>query len=250
MIPVATAAINVAIVVYTPRVLPAVPGTIAGLVGGSIVFQGFILFFPVIVPDAWTIGALPGAESIKIIFTPSALKDLPWIIIVISGLALVVLASLDTLLTSVIADIGTGVRHNAKRELVGQEMGHIDAGMFGGMAGAGTMGATLVAVKTGGRRWAGVTAGISFILLLLIGGPIGYVLPISVLAGIILYVAMGMLEKDIFAWSRRRKTYMDAGIAIFVTITTVAYDLMVAVGKAQGNNLRWSAMEISRLAQW
>ena len=230
LIPVATAAITVAIVAYTPRVLPAVPGTIAGLVGGSIVFQGLILLVPTAVPEAWTIGALPGAESIKIVFTPSALKDLPWIIIFISGLALAVLASLDTLLTSVIADIGTGVRHNAKRELIGQGLGQIVAGMFGGMAGAGTTGATLVAVKTGGRRWAGVTAGISFILLLLIGGPIGYVLPISVLAGIILHVAMHMLEKDIIAWIRRRKTRMDAGIAIFVTIITVAYDLMVAVG--------------------
>ena len=31
---------------------------------------------------------------------------------------------------------------------------------------------------------------------------------------------------------------------------SVAIALLMALGKAQGNNLRWSAMEINRLAQW
>ena len=31
---------------------------------------------------------------------------------------------------------------------------------------------------------------------------------------------------------------------------SAAIALLIALGKAQGNNLRWSAMEISRLAQW
>ena len=39
-----------------------------------------------------------------------------------------------------------------------------------------------------------------------------------------------MLDLDIVAWAKRRKTRQDAIIAILVTMVTVAYDLMVAVG--------------------
>lgn len=198
LIPIATTAITLALVAYMLRIIPAIPGTIVDLIGGTIVLQGFILFVSTPIPEIWIIGALPGPESIEIIFTVSAVRELPWTTIIASALA--ILASFNTLLTSVIADIGTGVRHNAKRELIGQGAGQIASGIFGGMAGSGTTGATLVAVKAGGRRWAGISAGLSFILLVLVGGPIGYVLPISVLAGIILYVAIRMLEKDIFAW--------------------------------------------------
>ena len=229
-IPAITALLTLGIVALTPRLLPGVPGTIAGLVGGSLIYQLLLLLVSRPAPQSWLIGALPGPASIHPGIALASLQHLPWGVVLVSALALSVLASLDTLLTAVIADIGTGVRHNARRELIGQGAGQIIAGLCGGIAGAGTTGATLVSVKTGGRRWAGVSAGLSFVLLLLVGSPIGHVLPLSVLAGIILQVAAGMLEKDIFAWIRYRRARLDAGIAIFVTIVTVAYDLMIAVG--------------------
>jgi len=104
------------------------------------------------------------------------------------------------------------------------------SGLLEGMSGAGTTGATVVAVKTGGRRWVGAVTGLSFALLVAFAGPLGRLLPISALAGIIIGVAVGMLEWDIIAWARRRRTRADAGIAILVTTVTVAYDLMAAVG--------------------
>ena len=62
-------------------------------------------------------------------------------------------------------------------------------------------------------------------------GPIAALLPISVLAGIILHVAiLGMLERDIIAWLKRRSSLLDAMTALLVTGVTVAYDLMIAVG--------------------
>ncbi len=229
-IPIVIALITFVIITYAPRILPVIPGTIAGLILGSIVYQGLIVFLSDPVPGTWVIGTLPGYESIRLGISWSSLQNLPWGVVIFSALALAILASLDTLLTSVVADIGTGVRHQAGRELLGQGVGQIISGLFGGIAGAGTTGATLVAVKTGGRRWAGAIAGICFIALLLFGGPIGNVLPLSVLAGIILHVAMNMLDKDILAWIRYRRARSDAAIAILVTIVTVAYDLMIAVG--------------------
>jgi SulP family sulfate permease len=61
-------------------------------------------------------------------------------------------------------------------------------------------------------------------------GPAGRLLPISVLAGIIVYVALSMIERDMFDWLRQSRTRNDAMVALLVTIVTVAYDLVTAVG--------------------
>ncbi|RME33159.1 MAG: STAS domain-containing protein [Gammaproteobacteria bacterium] len=102
------------------------------------------------------------------------------------------------------------------------------------MAGAGTTGATMIAVRSGGRRYAGSFAGLTFALLVWLFGPVGSLVPICVLAGIILHVAVHMVERDILAWLRRSRTRTDALIALLVTSVTVAYDLMAAVGLGVG----------------
>jgi len=229
-VPAVVAIATYALMRYLPRVLPMLPGTVAGLLGGTLIFQLIVAFGPAGVPEAWVIGQLPGPAEMHIGIAWSALPELPWIQIATAGLALAVLASLDTLLTAVIADVETGARHQARRELLGQGIGQILSGLLGGMSGAGTTGATVVAVKTGGRRWVGCITGLSFALLVAFAGPVGHLLPISALAGIIICVAVGMLEWDIFAWAKRQHTRADAGIAILVTTVTVAYDLMAAVG--------------------
>lgn len=228
--PVGVAAATYGLIALVPKKWPAIPGTIAGLLGGTMVFHLLALLGPGPVPEKWMIGSLPGPDAIKIGLSVSDLSQIPWTALCVSAAALAVLASLDTLLTSVIADVGTGSRHNARRELIGQGVGQALAGLIGGMAGAGTTGATVVAVKTHGRRWTGVAAGLSFVLLVVAAGPVGQVLPISVLAGVILHVAAHMLDFNMFRWIKRRNTRVDAGIAFLVTAVTVGYDLMAAVG--------------------
>ena len=229
-LPLLTAALTLALVRFVPRWVPYLPGTIAGLVGGTLFFQLAAGLSPHGIPDGWVVGALPGVEAFGLRPTGTSLRALPWSTLLLPAATLAVLASLDTLLTSVIADVRTGARHDARRELLGQGGGHVLSGLLGGMAGAGTTAATLVAVRTGGRRWAGVSAGLGFVALLVVGGPVGTLLPISALAGIVLHVAIGMVERDILAWARRRRTRADAVIALLVTAVTVGYDLMLAVG--------------------
>ena len=139
------------------------------------------------------------------------------------------LSSLNTLLTSVLADTATGQRHHARRELIAQSLGQIAAGLAGGMAGSASMGGPVIAIQAGARRWAALTAGMLLLLLLLFAAPVGQWLPTSALAGIIVASALNLLEKDIMAWARRRRTRLDAAVALLVTGTTVGYDLMIAV---------------------
>lgn len=88
----------------------------------------------------------------------------------------------------------------------------------------------MVAVASGGRRWSGFAAGVSLVFLVLFFGSAGRWLPVSVLAGIIIHAALSLVELDIAAWARRRRTRRDAAVAVLVAAVTVGYNLMVAVG--------------------
>lgn len=229
-IPGATAAATVAFMAASSKWLPAVPSTITGLIGGTVVFHILISAGPESAPAGWVVGALPAPASIETGFSLAALRELPALPVLSGALALAMLASLNTLLASVIADLATETRHNARRELLAQGLGQALAGLSGGMGGSATTGATVVAVRTGARRWAGVTAGAAFLVLVFFFGPAGKLLPIGVLAGIIIHVAAGMIGRDMFDWLHARGTRLDAMVALLVTIVTVVYDLVTAVG--------------------
>ncbi len=229
-IPWLTAFVTLAITFLVPRLTSKVPAILLGLIGGTVFFHILTMFSSGPIPSNWVIGKLPALSSINLGFDFSSVGSLPWGMLIVAALALAVLASLNTLLTSVVADVATGTRHNARKELVGQGFGHIISGLTGGIAGAGTAGATTLAIKSGGRRWVGVFTSLSLLALVAVGGPLTALLPIAVLAGIVIRVSFGMFETDILKWLTRSESRSDAIIAILVTTVTVIYDLMVAVG--------------------
>jgi SulP family sulfate permease len=65
---------------------------------------------------------------------------------------LAVLGSIDSLLTSLVADNMTRSRHDSNKELIGQGVGNTVAGLFGGIAGAGATMRTVVNIRSGGAR--------------------------------------------------------------------------------------------------
>jgi len=229
-VPIATAGITLATMIWLPRWIKKVPNTILGLIVGTLFFHIFSLGQVESMPTSWVVGSMPSLTDIHFGFSLEFVGQMPWFLITGSALALSVLASLDTLLTSVLADVSTGSRHRARRELIGQGVGHVLSAFTGGIAGAGTTGATLVSVQSGGRIWAGLITGISLLVLILFMGPIATILPISAFAGIILYVAIfGMLDKDILRWLGSKQVRMDGLIALAVIAVTIFYNLMIAV---------------------
>lgn len=230
-IPATVAIITLVTMVFLPRWIKRIPATVLGLVVGTAFFHIFAFSQASELPLNWVVGNLPRMSDLHFGFSLENIDQLPWLLMAGSALALAVLASLDTLLTAVIADVATGARHDARRELMGQGVGHMLSALAGGMAGAGTTGASLVAIESGGRLWAGLITGLGMLLLILFMGPVAAVLPICVFSGIILHVAIfGMLDKDIFSWIRSPQARVDGAIALIVTGVTVSYDLMVAVG--------------------
>ena len=148
----------------------------------------------------------------------------------IPGLTLAGLGSIDTLLTSIVADNITKEKHNSNKELIGQGIGNALAGVFCGIAGAGATMRTVVNVKSGGRTQISGMVHALFLLSILLGlGSLVKYVPLSVLAGILITVGLGIIDfrgfKDITHIPKA-----DAFVLIVVFLMTVFVDLLTAVG--------------------
>lgn len=229
-IPLLTAVATYWLIYASAKWMPKVPMMLTGLLGGALVYHGLAAAAAQPLPARWVIGALPEPALPESSLLTAGFAGLPVGAVLSAALALAMLSSINTLLASVIADLNTGNRHNARRELVAQGVAQTVTGLLGGIGGSGTTGATVVAVSAGARRWAGAAAGAVFVLLLLFAGPAGKLLPVAVLGGIVIYVAVHMISSDALEWLRSRRTRLDAAVACFVTVITVTYDLVTAVG--------------------
>jgi hypothetical protein len=134
-----------------------------------------------LLPAAPVIGSVP--TGLPDFHLPAiTLGQLPTI--VQPALILALLGSIDSLLTSLVADSITRTRHNSNRELIGQGMGNMIAGLIGGLPGAGATMRTVVNVRAGGSTPVSGALHAAILLALVLGlGPIAEQIPHAALAG-------------------------------------------------------------------
>ncbi len=226
IVAVATVAVMLLVPNMTKRKIPA---AIAGLLGGIPIYFLLLSLLPVKAMDDWVVGEIPSAGSLHFGFDISAIGSLPVQTIIGAALALTILGTVDSLVTSLVADSKTGFRHDSKKEIFAQGLSGITIGLLGGLGGWGTKGATIVSTEAGGRRWAPVMAGVVFLALMLFAGNAGKYLPVSVLAAIVGMVGYGMIDWNIFRWISAKETRQDALVAILVIVVTLAASLIIAV---------------------
>lgn len=229
-IPWLTAAASFVAMTLASRYWQKLPDTVAGLAIGTLVFHMLVWLSGVDMPGVWLVGSLPALGDMHVM-NPFNLTSVPWELVLPVSAALAVLAATNNMLTAVVADEVATTRHNARRELTGQGLGQMLAGLFGGIAGSGTTGATLVSVHSGGRTGVAIIVALIFSLIVLMLGSVAAILPVSVLAGLILNVAvMSMIKWDMLVWLKRRTTRLDGVTALLVVGATIGYDLMTAIG--------------------
>lgn len=142
---------------------------------------------------------------------------------------LALLGSIDSLLTSLVADSITRTRHNPNRELMGQGLGNFVAGIVGALPGAGATMGTVVNIRAGGRTpVSGALRSIVLLALVLGLGQIAEPIPHAVLAGILIKVGW-----DIIDWrfvTRVRHVPREYLMVMLMTLLlTVFVDLVTAV---------------------
>ncbi len=217
----------ISLIVLVPKVTKKVPATLVALIAVTVVS----LFTNL--DSSLTIGNIPAGLPMPF-FTKVQLDGIDWASVLeaslVPGLTLAGLGSIDTLLTSVVADNITKTKHNSNQELIGQGIGNAVASLFCGLAGAGATMRTVVNVKSGGRtQISGMIHAVLLLAILLgLGSLVKYV-PLSVLAGILITVGWGIIDfrgfKDIL-----RIPKSDAFVMMVVFLMTVFVDLLTAVG--------------------
>ena len=210
---------TVAVVYLTPRITKAVPGTLVALLLVTIVAA-------VAAPGVPTISAIPtGLPNIVL----PAVSAAELTMVFKAALVVAVLASVDSLLTSLVADRVTNTQHDSDRELIGQGIGNAVAGVFGGLPGAGATMRTVINVSSGGRSpLSGAVHSLLLLGMLLGLAPLAQRIPLAVLAGILITVGIGILDyrglKDVV-----RAPRADTAVMVLVLLLTVFVDLMWAV---------------------
>jgi len=205
-----------------PLVTRKVPSVLVALLVGT----GAALLLRLDVP---TIGDIPtGFPPLRLsAFTTVAPEYYGFIMQ--SGITLALLGSIDSLLTSVIADNVTKTQHDSRRELIGQGIGNVIASLFGGIPGAGATKGTVVAINAGARtRLSGITHGVFQLVVLLGLGSFASFIPLSVLAGLLISVGVAIIDYR----GLRHLKYVpraDAVVMIVVLVWTVFGNLIHAV---------------------
>ncbi len=140
------------------------------------------------------------------------------------------LGCIDALLTSVVADSLTRTEHNSNKELIGQGIGNLVSGLFGGIAGAGATMGTVVNIQTGGRTALSGLIRAGVLLVVILGAAnLAATIPLAVLAGIALKVGIDIIDWDFL--KRAHHISRKAALIMYgVIILTVLVDLITAVG--------------------
>lgn len=211
---------SLAIVLFLPsRIGRVLPAPLLALAGGTLLVTWVLTSAPVLgsIPQGFPSPQLPAM----------AFDALPGMIK--SALVLAFLGSIDSLLTSLIADNVTQTYHDSDRELIGQGIGNTVAGIMGAIPGAGATMRTVVNARAGGRT---PLSGIIHALLLLgvmLGlGRFAAYIPHAVLAGILIKVGIDIIDWD---YLRRVRRAPVAGVVFMfvVLLLTVFVDLITAV---------------------
>ena len=160
------------------------------------------------------------------------------------ALIIALLGSIDSLLTSLIADSLTRTQHDPNRELVGQGIGNMAAGLVGGLPGAGATLGTVVNLRAGGRtQVSGVLRAAILVGLVLGLGRYVESIPIAVLAGILVKVGWDIIDwrflTRIHQAPRDHVTVMviTFGVTVFLDLVTAVAIGLIAAGMAAARQL-------------
>lgn len=215
--------ITIAIYFIFPKITEAIPSALVALIVATLIAYFGNMQVPLIgeIPSGLPSFQLGGIFSID---------SSAYALIIEYALVLAVLGSIDSLLTSVIADNMTKTKHNSNRELIGQGIGNMLAACIGGIPGAGATKGTVVNINAGGRtRVSGMLHGV-FLLAVLLGlGQLAAYIPLCVLAGLLIPIGFKIIDfKGLRHLTKVPKS--DAVVLVIVLLITTFGSLIYAVG--------------------
>lgn len=141
-----------------------------------------------------------------------------------------VLAAIESLLSAVVSDGMIGDTHKSNAELIGQGLGNIFSGFFGGIPATGAIARTAANVRNGGRTpIAGIAHCITLTIILLVLMPLAALIPMTTLAAVLLVVAANMDDWSSFFRLCKNAPKSDIIVLVATFFLTEFFDLVVAI---------------------
>jgi SulP family sulfate permease len=214
---------SLGVILFSPRLIKKIPGSIVALFLGTCVVAVFDL------PIA-TIGSKFGGIPIGLpsFAMPEFRADLI-IPLLPSAFTVAILAAVESLLSAVVADGMSGDKHNSNVELVAQGIANLVSPLVGGIPATGAIARTATNIRSGAKTpVAGLVHALTLLLILLVAAPLARFIPLATLAAVMFVVAYNMSEwREIGVILKLSKA--DKAVWLTTFALTVLADLTVAV---------------------
>ncbi len=215
---------TILLIVLLRRLAPKFPGLIVavGLTSGAVA----LAVMPVDTLYS-RFGALPGTLPIPTIPDISFVRIME---LLPSALVIAFLASIESLLSAMVADRMIGGRHRPNAEVLALGFANIGSSLFGGLPATGAIARTATNVRAGGKTpVAGIVHAATILLVMLLAAPLAGYLAMPALAGLLILTAWNMSEPH--KWRGYLRERMSDRILLLLTASlTVFADLTVAIG--------------------
>jgi len=211
------------IIVFWPKVTHRIPGQLIAILLATFAVQYFQLPVETIqsrfggMPTNLPTPQLPAItwSTFQEMFSPA--------------ITIAILAALESLLSAVVADGMTGMRHRSNMELVAQGAGNIASAIFGGIPATGAIARTATNIKSGGKTpVAAIIHAVFLLLVLLFIGKWAAMIPMATLAAVLIVVAYNMSEWREFQ-HLLKSPRGDIAVLLATFLLTVFIELTVAI---------------------
>lgn len=217
--------VSLLIITLWPKVTKKIPGSLIALIVATSIVQLFDL-------PVKTIGSEFGDISRQISFVDFSSFDLSLATIgalIRPALMIAFLASVESLLSAVVADGMIGKKHQSNMELIAQGIANIGSALFGGIPATGAIARTAANINNGGRTpIAGMVHAVVLLVMMLVFMPLAKLIPMATLAAILVVVSYNMSEWRSFK-AILSSTKSDALVLVLTFSMTVMFDLIIAI---------------------
>lgn len=147
-----------------------------------------------------------------------------------SALVIAFLASVESLLSALVADKMVGGNHRPNAEVRAQGIANIGSALFGGLPATGAIARTATNVNAGGKTpVSGIVHALTILLVMLLAAPLAGYLAMPALAGLLMLTAWNMSEPH--KWRGYFQARISDRVLLVLTLLlTVFADLTVAIG--------------------
>ncbi|QET67224.1 SulP family inorganic anion transporter [Citrobacter werkmanii] len=219
------------IVLWVPRLIKTIPAPLIAIVLLTIFTVSSGQLLPTVGDEGSMSGSLPGLTQLLV---PLNLQTLA--IIWPCALSIAFVGLMESLLTARLVDDLTVTPSNKNRESTGLGIANILAGFYGGIAGCAMIGQTIVNVEMGkGRsRVSTIAAGLVLLLLVTALSEVMAKIPMSVLAGIMVIVAVKTFSWQSIQPATLTKIPVTETLVMLITVGATVATGNLAIGVVAG----------------